>query len=91
MSEGHLAKKRAPAYIFGTASGSVAEFHHTMPSTGCDSPRPGFFDDENAWTGTVAGILTPPAPLATQSAPARSRRIAISASSRVASPSTSGK
>ena len=89
MSEGHLAKKRAPAYIFGTASGSVAEFHHTMPST--DSPRPGFFDDENAWTGTVAGSLTPPAPLATRSAPARSRRIAISASSRVASPSTSGK
>ena len=55
MSSGYLAKKRAPAYIVGTASGP-AEFHYSKPDSCTSSTK--FFDDEDAWTSTVAGSLT---------------------------------
>ena len=56
MSSGYLAKKRAPAYIVGTASGTPAEFHYDKPDSCTSSTK--FFDDEDAWTSTVAGSLT---------------------------------
>ena len=56
MSSGYLAKKRAPAYIVGTASGTPAEFHYDKPDSCSTSTK--FFDDEDAWTSTVAGSLT---------------------------------
>ena len=56
MSSGYLAKKRAPAYIVGTASGTPAEFHYDKPDACSTSTK--FFDDEDAWTSTVAGSLT---------------------------------
>merc|ERR1711990_109940 len=55
MASGYLAKKRAPAYIVGTASGP-AEFHYSKPDSCTSSTK--FFDDEDAWTSTVAGSLT---------------------------------
>ena len=55
MSSGYLAKKRAPAYIVGTASGP-AEFHYSKPDSCTSSTK--FFDDEDAWTSSVAGGLT---------------------------------
>ena len=55
MSSGYLAKKRAPAYIVGTASGP-AEFHYSKPDSCTSSTK--FFDDETAWTSSVAGGLT---------------------------------
>merc|ERR1711939_484866 len=55
MSSGYLAKKRAPAYIVGTASGTPAEFHYDKPDSCTSSTK--FFDDE-AWTSSVAGGLT---------------------------------
>merc|ERR1711990_106644 len=55
MASGYLAKKRAPAYIVGTASGP-AEFHYSKPDSCTSSAK--FFDDEDAWTSTVAGSLT---------------------------------
>merc|ERR1711990_1231355 len=55
MSSGYLAKKRAPACIVGTASGP-AEFHYSKPDSCTSSTK--FFDDEDAWTSTVAGSLT---------------------------------
>ena len=54
MSKGYLAKKRAPAYIVGTASGP-AEFHYSKPASCSTSTK--FFNDEDAWTSTVAGSL----------------------------------
>merc|ERR1712230_162137 len=56
MSSGYLAKKRAPAYIVGTASGTPAEFHYDKPDSCTSSTK--FFDDEDAWTSSVAGGLT---------------------------------
>ena len=56
MSKGYLYKKRAPGYIVGTASGSLAEFHYDKPATGCSDPVDFFADDE--YTSTVAGSLT---------------------------------
>ena len=56
MSSGYLAKKRAPAYIVGTASGTPAEFHYDKPDSCSTSTK--FFDDEDAWTSSVAGSLT---------------------------------
>merc|ERR1719197_2253452 len=56
MSSGYLAKKRAPAYIVGTASGTPAEFHYDKPDACSSSTK--FFDDEDAWTSSVAGSLT---------------------------------
>ena len=56
MSNGYLAQKRAPAYIVGTASGTPAEFHYDKPDSCTSSTK--FFDDEDAWTSTVAGSLT---------------------------------
>ena len=58
MSKGYLYKKRAPGYIVGTASGSLAEFHYDqarhrlrrVPSTSST--------DDEYWTSTVAGSLT---------------------------------
>ena len=55
MSKGYLAKKRAPGYIVGTASGP-AEFHYEKPAACSTSTK--FFDDEDAWTSSVAGSLT---------------------------------
>ena len=56
MSKGYLYKKRAPGYIVGTASGSLAEFHYDKPATGCSDAVDFFADDE--YTSTVAGSLT---------------------------------
>ena len=56
MSNGYLAQKRAPAYIVGTASGTPAEFHYDKPAACSTSTK--FFDNEDAWTSTVAGSLT---------------------------------
>ena len=53
-SKGFLVKKRAPAYIVGTASGP-AEFHYSKPASCSTSTK--FFSDETAWTSTVAGSL----------------------------------
>ena len=55
-SKGYLQKKRAPAYIVGTASGTPAEFHYDKPDSCTSSTK--FFDDEDAWTSSVAGGLT---------------------------------
>ena len=54
-SKGYLQKKRAPAYIVGTASGP-AEFHYSKPASCSTSTK--FFDDETAWTSSVANSLT---------------------------------
>ena len=58
MSKGYLAKKRAPAYIVGTASGTPAEFYYDKPAACSTSTK--FFDDEDAWTSSVAttGLTT---------------------------------
>ena len=55
MSKGYLTKKRAPGYIVATASGP-AEFHYEKPAACSTSTK--FFDDEDAWTSSVAGSLT---------------------------------
>ena len=56
MSKGYLAKKRAPAYIVGTASGTPAEFHYDKPAACSTSTK--FFDNDTNFTSTVAGSLT---------------------------------
>ena len=56
MSSGYLAKKRAPAYIVGTASGTPAEFHYDKPAACSTSTK--FFDNDTNFTSTVAGSLT---------------------------------
>ncbi len=56
MSSGYLAKKRAPAYIVGTASGTPAEFHYDKPAACSTSTK--FFDNDTLFTSTVAGSLT---------------------------------
>jgi sodium-dependent phosphate cotransporter len=55
-SKGYLQKKRAPAYIVGTASGTPAEFHYSKPAACSTSTK--FFDNDTNFTSTVAGSLT---------------------------------